>query len=87
MSAHRRAIAKIRPKSELIIALDDMDFSWYKKEIEKVKRLWDNNLHIADISRQIDRDQDEVAILIMHLARNGEIQNRRKGIFGGDKNY
>ncbi len=74
---------KLRPKEELVIVLEDLDFSWYKYEIEKVKKLWIYGWHIADIAKYIKRDQDEVAALIMHLARKGEIQKRKGGIFGG----
>lgn len=74
---------KLRPKEELVIALDDLDFSWYRQEVERVKKLWIYGWHIADIAKQMQRKQDEVAILIMHLARKGEIKRRKGGIFGG----
>jgi len=76
---------KLRPKPELVIALDDLDFSWFPAEVEKVKKLWAYGWHIADITRQVKRDQDEVAVLIMHLARLGKIENRTGGVFGEDK--
>lgn len=31
---------KLRPKAELIIALEDLDFSWYETEIERVIEMW-----------------------------------------------
>ena len=73
---------KLRPKKELIIVLDDLDFSWLPAEVAKVKKLWDFGWHIADIAKTVKRNQDEVATLVMHLARKGEIQRRRGGVFG-----
>jgi hypothetical protein len=73
---------KLRPGEELIIALDDLDFSWFHAEIERVKKMWNNDLHIGDIAKELERDQDEVACLIMHLSRQGKIQKRENGIFG-----
>lgn len=78
----RHSDLKLRPKEELIIALDDLDFSWFLDEVKKVKKLWYFGWHIADIAKQVDRDQDEVAVLIMHLARRGKIEYRKKGVFG-----
>jgi len=68
--------------SELTIILEDLDFSWFKHEISKVKELWALGEHIADIAKAVNRDQDEVALLIMHLARNRKIRKRQKGVFG-----
>lgn len=74
---------KLRPHTKLIIALDDMDFSWFPAEVNKVKSLWDFGWHIADIAKTVKRNQDEVALLIMHLARKGKIQKRKGGVLGG----
>ena len=73
---------KLRPKSELVIILEDLDFSWYANEIDKVKSLWKYGWHIKDIAKTVKRDQDEVAMLIMHLARQGRIRRRRMGVLG-----
>ena len=73
---------KLRPKDELVIALEDLDFSWYRCEVDIVKKMWKSGKHIAEIARAVKRDQDEVAILIMHLAKNNEIKKRKGGVFG-----
>lgn len=75
-------IMKLRPKSELVIILEDLDFSWYANEIDKVKSLWKYGWHIKDIAKTVKRDQDEVATLVMHLARQGRIRRRRMGVLG-----
>lgn len=73
---------RLRPQSELIIALDDLEFSWFPEEAALVQKIWEQGLHIADIAKAVKRDQDEVAVLIMHLARQGKIQLRKSGVFG-----
>lgn len=73
---------KLRPKQKLVIALDDLDFTWLPSEIALVKTMWDFGYHIADIAAKVKRDQDEVAVLIMHLARKGKIEKRKTGVLG-----
>jgi hypothetical protein len=72
---------KLRPP-ELIIALDDLDFSFIPEEAETTKQMWQEGKHIADIAEKLKRDMDEVAVLIMHMARRGEIERRKTGVFG-----
>ncbi|MEG6615365.1 hypothetical protein V6C27_02830 [Peptococcaceae bacterium 1198_IL3148] len=86
---------KLRPKEELKIALYDLDFSWYHWEIEQVIELWNEGVSIEDIALQVrpakngiktrDDAVDEVALLIMHLRRQGMIRHRTGGAWGGDK--
>jgi hypothetical protein len=73
---------KLRPKQKLVIALDDLDFTWLPSEIALVKTMWDFDYHIADIAAKVKRDQDEVAVLIMHLARKEKIAKRKTGVLG-----
>jgi len=75
---------KLRPESSLIIILEDLDFSWFPQEISIVKKMWNTGCHIADIAEKIERDQDEVAVLVMHLARQGKIRLRKNGVFGNE---
>lgn len=73
---------KIRPREELYIALSELDFSWYPGEVEQVAQLWRKGLPVADIAERMERDIDEVAILIMDLARRGIIEPRKNGVAG-----
>ena len=73
---------KMRPREELYIALSELDFSWYPGEVEQVARLWRKGLHIAEIAERMERDIDEVAILIMDLARRGIVEPRKNGAMG-----
>lgn len=75
-------------KNRYVIALDGLDFSWDPKAVEKVKKLWSDGRHISDIAKTVRRDIDEVALLVMHLARKKQIKPRNGGCFGvaqGDK--
>ena len=51
------------------IPLDDMDFLWNLRDVQKVIDAYRNKIHIAQISKIVKRPQDEVAILIMDLGR------------------
>ena len=73
---------KMRPREELYIALSELDFSWYPGEVEQVAQLWRDGIHIADIAEKMKRDIDEVAILIMDLARRDVIEPRKNGAMG-----
>jgi predicted regulator of amino acid metabolism with ACT domain len=75
-------IKKWRPQEELYIALSELDFSWYPGEVEKIKKLWAYGLHIAKIAEMLERDIDEVAVLIMDLARKNKIRRRKNGVLG-----
>jgi len=76
---------KYRPDEQLYIAFEAFDFSWYKKEVERVIRYWKYGLSLAEIGKRINRDLDEIAILLMDLGRKGKIKPRKNGIWGGPK--
>lgn len=67
--SRRADLRKRRPREELYIALSELDFSWYRGEVEQVAQLWRKGLPVADIAEKMKRDIDEVVILIMDLAR------------------
>lgn len=72
------------PRNErvLIFEEDDFSFVWTGKEIRSVQNFWNEGRHIADISDEIERDQDEIAVLIIWLARHGRLRKRKGGVFG-----
>ncbi|MBO8136779.1 MAG: hypothetical protein H0Z40_01370 [Desulfotomaculum sp.] len=83
---------KLRPRDELVVILDDLDFSWHEEEINRVVDMWNEGYSISEIVREIrpprsglktKRDaEDEVALLIFHLAREGRIEPRPGGVWG-----
>lgn len=65
---------KLRPQ-ELVIILDDLDFSWTKEEMREAIKMYKAGAKI-DLMAKVLRPKDklcnaidEVALLIMHLAR------------------
>lgn len=73
---------KYRPPVRLYIALQDLDFSWYPREVEKVRELWAQGKSVRKIGKIMERDPDEVTLLIMSLARERRISPRPGGAIG-----
>lgn len=82
MSYGRNDCLKYRPKTRLYIALESLDFSWYPWEVEKVRELWAQGKSIMRIGKIMDRDPDEVTLLVMSLARERKISRRPGGAIG-----
>lgn len=74
--------AKTRPKKPLYLMLEDLDFSWYEEEVDQVKEMWNDGSHIEKISDKVNREVDEVALLIIDLHRNKEVDIRDNGVYG-----
>ncbi len=75
-------IAKIRPAERLYIACEDMDLSWYPSEVRQVIEDWEAGVPLWEIAEKLKRDPDEVAVLLIDLARRGAIRKRRGGVYG-----
>lgn len=78
----RRDKQKVTPPEPLYIALAGLDFSWYQDEIAKVTSWWNRGVSVKRMAELLDRDPDEVAILIMDLTRTRKIKPRNDGVFG-----
>jgi hypothetical protein len=65
-----------------MIILEDVDFQWKQKDIDKVIKLWNQNINLRVISAAIKRDTDETFLLLLHLSRKRQIKRRDNGIFG-----
>ncbi len=74
--------AELDIKEQGEICLEDLDFFFWESEIELFIRLWKENIPGFEIARRLERDQDEIALLIMHLARKNRIKNRPGGYEG-----
>ena len=64
------------------IACEELNFTWNEKQIEDAIYYWNKGYHIDYISDRVERNIDEVAILIMDLRRKGKIKERIGGVFG-----
>lgn len=54
-------------RSMIYIALEDINYSWSKKSILRVLNLWNAGFSLEFISKDVEREFDEVALLIMDL--------------------
>ena len=88
MASVRADTMKREAKSRLIPILDDMDLSWYPAEIQYAAQLYREGKSILDMARilrpldQSENAEDEVALLIVHMARQGLIKGRDSGCMG-----
>ena len=74
-------------KDEVTVILEDVEFAWKKKDMDLVVKLWRYNKSIKYIIERIDRDGDEVFLLLLHLARNGLIKKRENFIWGDGEKF
>ncbi len=78
---NKKADLDIKEQGE--ICLEDLNFFFWDSAIELFLRLWNENIPGFEIARRLERDQDEIALLIMHLRRQSRIRNRPGGYMGG----
>ena len=53
------------------------DFQWDQPDVRRVIQFWDTGLPAQQIAELLARDPDEVAVLIIDLARREIISGRR----------
>lgn len=51
----------------------DLDFEWTAPQLKEFLRLWGLGFKLADIAKELNRDPDEVALLIIDLGRKGKL--------------
>lgn len=76
-----RSITDVNHVDNDYIALIDLDFSWMKKDINRVARFWREGKSIAEISEYFNREIDEVFLLLLDLARKHKIDSRKEGLY------
>lgn len=55
---------------------------WPVRTVERVKRWWAEGMALAVMARRLNKDPDDVALLLFDLALTDEIQPRPGGCFG-----
>lgn len=73
---------KLRPKSELYIAYENLDLSFFKQEVEDVKEMWKAGIHFTDMVNKLKRNYLEVLALITDLIDKGKLETRRNRVIG-----
>lgn len=66
----------MKERKQIYLALEELDFVWCIEEVEKVVHLWADGMNLWEIANEMKRDPDEVAVLIMDLARKNRIVSR-----------
>lgn len=69
-------------RSLIYIACEDLDFVWDEHDLIEFINDWKSGKSIFQLADRFQREQDEIAILILDLARKGMIDKREGGIFG-----
>ena len=74
---------EMKSRLKLYVALENLDFTWCERtEIPIVERMWREGAPIWEIAEAVDRDPDEVALLIMDRIRKRFLRPRPGGVFG-----
>lgn len=73
---------KLRPKQRLYFALEDLDLSFTRAEVAQVVLWWNQGVSIGEMADRLGRDPDEIAVLVMDLARKGGVRARAGGAWG-----
>ncbi len=60
----------------------DFSFQWPPAQVRKVIQMWEAGIPIDTMAKRLSRDPDEVAVLIIDLARREIIGNRIGGVWG-----
>lgn len=79
-------ITPIYQRRNIYLALEELDFTFDEADLPEIKRMWEEGLSVWDMARAFNRDPDKITVLIMDLARKGEIDTRPGGAMGRRKN-
>lgn len=78
-------ITPIYRRRNIYLALEGLDFTFDEDDLPDVIRKWEEGFNIWDMAEAMNRDPDEVAVLIMSLAREGKLDARPGGALGRRK--
>ncbi len=51
------------------LALENMNYEWSMVQLQKVVQYWHDGKSILDMSELLNRDSDEIILLVMDFAR------------------
>lgn len=80
--ATKQVLIPRRSRLNTYIACEDIDFTWCTTEVRLFDELWQQGLSIVVIANKLEREVDEVVMLVIDRARVGAIDCRTGGIFG-----
>lgn len=66
----------LEKEKNIVIVLEDLDFTWDNKELSEIARMYEEGKSIAEMNEVFHRlDTDEIFIALFHLARKGKIKD------------
>jgi hypothetical protein len=77
-----RGFEKLAINERLYIACVDYDFSWRQEQVKRAVAYWEQGMPLLEIAAKFKRRQEEVLLLLVDLATQGEITGRPGGILG-----
>ena len=77
-----RRYRKAIPKDKIHIPLIDLDFRFQPEEVERVEEMWKEGYDIRVISKELNREGDEIMVLLLDLARKDRIVKRENSVWG-----
>ncbi|WP_380162261.1 hypothetical protein [Kroppenstedtia sanguinis] len=78
-------ITPIYRRRNIYLALEGLDFTFDEDDLPDVIRKWEEGFSIWDMAEAMNRDPDEIAVLIMSLSREGKIERRPGAALGRRK--
>jgi len=70
-------------RHKLHLACEEMDFTWCTEEVKGFETMWLEGIALESIAKQLERDPDEVLILLIDRARRNKlIIKRQNGLLG-----
>lgn len=79
-----KAIKRKEDRRKNYKAYAGLNLDWAEETINKVIDGYNDGAAVPDIAESISREQEEVAFLIMDMARQGIIEPRDSGVYGRD---
>ncbi|MEK5057685.1 hypothetical protein BK126_05300 [Paenibacillus sp. FSL H7-0326] len=71
-----------KQRVSIYLACEEMDFTWSREEVKEVDQMWNEGIDVRSIANKVQRDPDELLILIIDRAKKGFIKQRTRGLFG-----
>jgi len=59
-----------------VIACEEMDFLWERKEVREFRKLWKRGFSLYYMAQHFERDIDEVFMLVLDQSKKGMIDPR-----------
>ena len=63
----------LKPGQKIEFVLEDLELAFYKEQLDRITKRWNNGESLDKISRTEQRETDEVFLALFHQARKGKI--------------